>query len=177
MKKLMTLALTMTIAIAANAMDFRTARNEALFLTDKMAYELNLSTAQMDAVYEINLDYLMSVGTSADIRGTWWARRNADLRMVLSPRQYAAYAALAHFYTPLSWSRGQWVMSVRNVYTTSRFYRPRPSVFDSYRGGNNRRPDHYAAHRPAEPRHQASTWRQTNRPTPPPANNGRSHRR
>jgi hypothetical protein len=180
MKKMMTLALMMTIAIAANAMDYRTARNEALFLTDKMAYELNLSDAQMDAVYEINLDYLMSVGSRSDIRGTWWSRRNADLRLVLTPRQYTVYASLAHFYSPLIWERGRWTLNVHNVYTHNRFYRSRPSVFDTYRGGNNRRDNHYANHRPAEPRHHGSTWRQTHRQTPPPAPatpRGGSHRR
>ena len=61
MKKIFTLAMMMVMTITANAMSFKTAKNEALFLSDKMAYELNLTDAQYDAVYEINLDYLMSV--------------------------------------------------------------------------------------------------------------------
>ena len=42
MKKIMTLALMMTIAITATALPIDMAEREALFLTDKMAYELNL---------------------------------------------------------------------------------------------------------------------------------------
>ena len=72
----MILAMMMTIAIAANAampprsaMSYENARREALFLSDKMAYELGLTDAQYDAVYEINLDYLMSVTGRDDLYG------------------------------------------------------------------------------------------------------------
>ena len=67
MKKILTaLVALMTLSVSANAMSYEQARREALFLTDKMAYELNLSDAQYDAAYEINLDYLMGV-TSVDV--------------------------------------------------------------------------------------------------------------
>ena len=46
----------MTIALTAAAMPYSDARNKALFLSDKMAYELNLTKPQLEAVYEINLD-------------------------------------------------------------------------------------------------------------------------
>ena len=41
MKKALTMAAMMTIAISATAMPYETAREEALFLSDKMAYELD----------------------------------------------------------------------------------------------------------------------------------------
>ena len=41
-----------------------------------------------EAVYEINLDYLMSLNGHSDVFGIWWDRRNADLRFVLTPWQY-----------------------------------------------------------------------------------------
>jgi hypothetical protein len=56
-----------------------------------MAYELNLTAAQYEAVYEINLDYLMSLNGHADVFGIWWDRRNADLRYVLNSWQYDKY--------------------------------------------------------------------------------------
>ena len=65
--RLMTLVMMMTIAISAAAMPYNTARNEALFLADKMAYELGLTATQYEAVYEINLDYLLNVDTRADV--------------------------------------------------------------------------------------------------------------
>ena len=63
-----------------------------------MAYELNLTAAQYEAVYEINLDYLMSLNGHGDVFGIWWDRRNADLRFVLNSWQYDKYVALSHFY-------------------------------------------------------------------------------
>ena len=72
MKKMMTLVMMMTIAISAAAMPYNTARNEALYLSDKMAYELGLTASQYEAVYEINLDYLLNVDTRADVFGFWW---------------------------------------------------------------------------------------------------------
>ena len=57
MKKIiMTLVAMLTIAASGKAMSYEQARNEALFLTDKMAYELNLTDEQYEAAYEINLD-------------------------------------------------------------------------------------------------------------------------
>ena len=61
MKKLFFALMMMAVGINANAMSYEQARNEALFLTDKMAYELNLTDEQYEAAYEINLDYLMGV--------------------------------------------------------------------------------------------------------------------
>lgn len=40
---------------------YEEARRQALFLSDKMAYELRLNDAQYAAVYEINLDYLLNL--------------------------------------------------------------------------------------------------------------------
>ena len=88
MKKMMTLVMMMTIAISAAAMPYNTARNKALYLSDKMAYELGLTATQYEAVYEINLDYLLNVDTRADVFGFWWEIRNRDLRYVLSTWQY-----------------------------------------------------------------------------------------
>ena len=69
MKKMMILAMMMVMTISANAMNYNAAKNEALFLSDKMAYELNLTAAQYDAVYEINLDYLLNVNGHNDVFG------------------------------------------------------------------------------------------------------------
>ena len=81
-KHLMILAVMMVMTISArsamplgsskNAMSYNAAKHEALFLSDKMAYELNLTAAQYEAVYEINLDYLMSLNGHGDVFGIWW---------------------------------------------------------------------------------------------------------
>ena len=68
MKKMFfALMVMLTSTMAASAMSYEQARNEALFLTDKMAYELNLTDEQYEAAYEINLDYLMGVSGRDDV--------------------------------------------------------------------------------------------------------------
>ena len=116
-----------------------------------MAYELNLTAAQYEAVYEINLDYLMSLNGHGDVFGIWWDRRNADLRFVLTPWQYDKYVALNHFYRPVAWKAGGWTFAVYSHYGRDRFYHAHPKVFVSYRGGHNRvHGSHYAhMHKPA----------------------------
>ena len=150
-KRLMILAVMMVMTISANAMSYNAAKHEALFLSDKMAYELNLTAAQYEAVYEINLDYLMSLNGHGDVFGIWWDRRNADLRFVLTPWQYDKYVALAHFYRPVAWKAGGWAFAVYTHYNRGHFYNGHPKVFVSYRGGHNRvHGSHYAhMHKPA----------------------------
>jgi len=147
MKKLMILAMMMVMTISATAMSYNAAKNEALFLSDKMAYELNLTAAQYEAVYEINLDYLMSLNGHGDVFGIWWDRRNADLRHVLTAWQYDKYVALNHFYRPVAWKAGNWTFAVYSHYKKGHFYNDRPKVFVTYKGGNNHRDVRYYADR------------------------------
>ena len=152
MKKMMTLAMMMVMTITATAMSYNKAKKEALFLSDKMAYELNLNAAQYEAVYEINLDYLMSVNDMSDVFGAWWSRRNADLRYVLTDFQYAKYAGLHYFYRPITWNAGSWAFSIYRRYNKAKFFNARPAAFRSYKGGNNRvQGTHYAKVNPAKP--------------------------
>ncbi len=52
MKKfILALIALFTITVSASAMSYDQARQQALFLTDKMAYELNLTDEQYEAVY------------------------------------------------------------------------------------------------------------------------------
>ena len=148
MKKMLVMAMMMVMTISANAMSYTAAKNEALFLSDKMAYELNLTDAQYDAVYEINLDYLMSVNGAGDVFGTWWSRHNADLRYVLTAWQYDKYAALGYFYRPLNWERGSWVFSIYSHYTNrSHFYKARPTVFVNKNLSLSNKKTHFSHHR------------------------------
>ena len=166
MKKMFTLAMMMMVmTITANAMSYTAAKNKALFLSDKMAYELNLTAAQYDAVYEINLDYLMSVNGRNDVLGPWWDRRNADLRYVLTAYQYDKYVGLPYFYRPVAWKARGWTFAVYSHYNKGHFYKARPTVYVSYKGGNNHKTaTHYADRKPAQPTHgNGSTWRNTDR--------------
>ena len=138
MKKIISiLALMLTCAINMNAMSYEQARREALFLTDKMAYELNLTDEQYDAAYEINLDYLMGVTSVDDVYGTYWTRRNLDMSYILLDAQWRAFTAATYFYRPLYWSGGYWHFGIYARYPVrTYFYFGHPSVYLHYRGGH-----------------------------------------
>ena len=139
MKKiLMAIVALMTFTASANAMSYEQARREALFLTDKMAYELNLSDAQYDAAYEINLDYLMGVTSVDDVYGDYWTRRNLDLSYILLDWQWNAFRAASYFFRPLYWNAGCWHFGIYARYPRRSFYYfARPTVYVSYRGGHS----------------------------------------
>ena len=139
MKKiLMAIVALMTFTASANAMSYEQARREALFLTDKMAYELNLSDAQYDAAYEINLDYLMGVTSVDDVYGDYWTRRNLDLSYILLDWQWNAFRAASYFFRPLYWNAGCWHFGIYARYPRRSFYYfARPTVYISYRGGHS----------------------------------------
>lgn len=136
-RMMMIMAMMVAIATSANAMSYEQARMQALFLADKMAYELNLSDAQYEAVYEANLDYLMAVDSRRHLYGTYWTRRNSLLEIILAPWQYAAYAAADYFFRPLYWSSNAWQWRIYSRYDRSRYYRSRPTAYVTYRGGRH----------------------------------------
>lgn len=139
MKKLIfTLASLFFISVSASAMSYRQARQQALFLTDKMAYELNLTDDQYEAAYEINLDYLMRIDDYDDLYGVYWNRRNMDLSYILFDWQYRLYCDATYFYRPLYWNAGYWHFSVYARYPRrDYFYFGTPRFYTVYRGGHS----------------------------------------
>ena len=93
-KIMMIMVMMATIVTSASAMTKSEARNEAAFLTDRMARELSLSRMQYDAVYEINYDYMRSMSHNGTVSASSHARRNAELQRVLTASQYNKYVAL-----------------------------------------------------------------------------------
>ena len=138
MKKIMmTLVAMLMIAATGKAMSYEQARNEALFLTDKMAYELNLTDEQYEAAYEINLDYLMGVTSYDDVYSTYWERRNLDMSYILLDWQWQAFINATYFYRPLYWEGGYWHFGIYARYPhRDYFFFGRPVFYASYRGGH-----------------------------------------
>ncbi|MCD8282886.1 MAG: hypothetical protein LUC22_06520 [Prevotella sp.] len=124
--------------VSSHAMSYEQAREQALFLADKMAYELNLTEDQYEACYEINLDYLMGIGSQDDIYSDCWTRRNLDLSYVLLDWQYQLFLEATYFYRPIFWSDGFWHFAIYSRYPTRNyFYFGRPAFWSSYRGGHS----------------------------------------
>ena len=139
MKKLvLALVALFTMTIQASAMSYKQAREQALFLTDKMAYELNLTDEQYEAAYEINLDYLMGVNSYDDLYGAYWTQRNLDLSYILLDWQYRSYLNASYFYRPLYWDAGYWHFGIYARYPHRDYYFfGCPSFYVSYRGGHS----------------------------------------
>lgn len=135
---ILTLVALVTLTVQASAMSYEQAREQALFLTDKMAYELNLNDEQYEAAYEINLDYLMGVSDYRDLYGSYWNQRNLDLSYILLDWQYRAYLNAAYFYRPLYWDAGYYHFAVYARYPhRDYFFFGRPHFYVSYRGGHS----------------------------------------
>lgn len=101
---LFAIGITAMSSVSMAAMSNSRVRKETRFLTDKMAYELNLNTAQYNDVYEINFDFIYSIRYLMDdvIRGYEWALddyynyldvRNDDLRWVLERCAVSTFSA------------------------------------------------------------------------------------
>lgn len=141
---------TAVCSAGTEAMSNSKVRKETLFLTDKMAYELNLNTEQYNDVYEINYDFIAGVRYLMDdvLRGEEWALnryydyldvRNDDLRWVLSSRQYTRFIQADYFYRPIYTSGNRWHFRVYVTYTNhNHFYFPRPYHYRTYCGGHYR---------------------------------------
>ncbi|WP_302749892.1 hypothetical protein [uncultured Prevotella sp.] len=135
---ILSMALLLTVALSTMAMSYEQARDRALFLTDKMAYELNLNDEQYEAAYEVNLDYLMSISTYDDLYGTYWTRRNMDFSYILFDWQYNAFCSAAYFYRPLIWTDGVWRFTIYARYPNrTYFYFGRPAFYATYYGGHS----------------------------------------
>ncbi len=136
------LTLFFAVAFCMQAMSYNEARDRAWFLTDKMAYELNLTQEQYDRAYEINLDYLMSIQTPDDCSGRYWTFRNVDFECILQPWQYALYVSLDYFFRPIRWLSSAWYLPVFEHYRRGFFYFSRPAVYITYVGHDWHRRHH-----------------------------------
>lgn len=118
------------------AMKYDEARINAWFLTDKMAYELDLTEEQFNHTYEINLDYFLNVSSSKDCYGIYWKSRLEDLRYVLFKDQFRRFCSISYFYYPLKWVKTSWIYPVYQSYHPNIYYFNRPRIYVTYRGGH-----------------------------------------
>jgi len=139
MKKfIFSLAVMMAAWMGANAMSFERAQAEALYLTDKMAYELNLNEQQYNDAYEINLDYFLRVDSPSDVYGSYYSYRLNDFRCILYDWQYSLLTAADYFLRPILWRAGGWYFPIYSYYNRGYYFYGRPSVWRTYYGGHSR---------------------------------------
>ena len=150
-RRLYTLVLTVSLALGLSAMPYSVAREQALYLTDKMAYELRLNSWQYEQVYQTNLDYFLSIDSEPQAYGAYWTYRNDDLYYILQEAQYRLYSSIDYFLRPIKWLKGGWHFTVCNHYRPGHYYYKRPVAYVSYCGNSwaHRKPGHrpnYHAH-------------------------------
>lgn len=133
MKKIFALFAALMLSIAsASAISYDYAARQAYYLTDKMAYELNLTDAQYEEVYRINLEYFLKCEVEADINGYLWEYRNSCLSRILYTAQWRLFLGYDFLYRPLRWVNNRWHFPMYKHYGHTHFYRPTPPP--SYRG-------------------------------------------
>ncbi len=154
MKKMMiTLMSVVLLAISMPveaAMSLSEVRQNARFLSDRMAYELNLNTYQYNDVYEINYDFLSCIRYLMDdvVLGDGYAidryyefldLRNEDLSYVLSRNQYLRFADREYFYRPIYTGGNRWHLRIYGIYSNvGHFYFSLPVNFYTYNGLHSR---------------------------------------
>lgn len=154
MKRLLMILFAVGIVTATSVsmagMSTSKVRQNTRFLTDKMAYELNLSTEQYNDAYEINFDFIYNVRNLMDdvARGYDWAIdryyqyldvRNDDLRWILSNSQYRRFLGLDYFYRPIYTSGRSWNFRIYVTYSNhNHFYFDKPYHYRTYCGSHYR---------------------------------------
>lgn len=159
MKRILFILLVVTASTTVMAgMSTSKVRKETRFLTDKMAYELDLSNPQYNDVYEINYDFIYSLRNIMDyvVRGDEWALddyyealdiRNDDLRWVLSDGQYRRFLGADYFYRPIYVTGGRWNFRIYiNYPNRSLFYFGVPYHYRTYCGAHYRPHIHHVSY-------------------------------
>lgn len=149
---ILSLFISLASFISAFGMSFSEAQEHAYYLTDKMAYELDLTPAQYDEVYQVNLEYLLNVRSSNPF-GYYWDYRNVDLSYILFDWQYSLYRATDYFYRPIVRRHHAWYFPLWDRYHRTYYYYSRPSIYSTWHGGlwHNRThhtPSPFYGHRP-----------------------------
>ncbi len=131
------LLLTVLVTNTGLAMSVETSRNEAWFLTDKMAHELRLSSYQWDDVYEVNYDYFRALGSVYGSYTNLDRTRETKLMYILTAAQWNEYLRLSYFTTPAVAVNGNWSFTIYRHYAHDKFFDRNHNVVFSYRGNRS----------------------------------------
>ena len=140
------LMILMTSVVAsAQPMSVYAMRNNARFLTDRMAYTLGLPAAILDDLYYINYDYICGVNDYLDDVALGYRyddymevlyARDYALRRLLTEAQWARLITYDYFYRPISFLNHRWSFGIYvHDHRMDHFYFGTPRLFNDYRGG------------------------------------------
>lgn len=138
------------MVLPAKASGLGDIRVHARFLTDRMAFELNLNQYQYDDLYEVNFDFLCGIDpyindlaysrvAAMDAYYRYLDERNDDLRWILSSAEYLRFMALDYFFRPIYAVNHCCYLRVYQIYPNRTFfYFGRPRHYLTYRGAHSR---------------------------------------
>ncbi|WP_407404339.1 hypothetical protein [Sodaliphilus sp.] len=127
----------------AFAMSVEQSRNEAWFLTDKMAHELRLSSYQWDDVYEVNYDFFRALGSVYSSYTNLEYSREQKLMYILTVSQWNEYRRITYFYNPVVAVNGSWTFRIYNHYAYDKFFDRNHAVVHSYTGNHSNNSNYY----------------------------------
>ncbi|WP_300724651.1 hypothetical protein [uncultured Bacteroides sp.] len=141
------------MALPVSASGLGDIRVNARFLTDRMAFELNLSNNQYNDLFEVNYDFLCNVDPyldrlaysdpyALDYYYRYLDERNDELRWILSSIAYTRFMALDYFFRPIYALNNVIYLRIYQRYPNrTYFYYGRPHHYYTYHGGHCRK--HY----------------------------------
>lgn len=151
MKAIRTLLIGIMMLIGTSAfaqpMNYNAIRNNARFLTDRMAYTLGItSMAIIDDLYRINYDYITGVNYYLDDVALGYRyddymeicyERDLALRMLLGNVIWDRLITYEYFYRPIFFENARWRFGIYAYDYNRNFYHYSiPRYYDHYRGGH-----------------------------------------
>ena len=147
MKRLfLTLVLPLLTLMSVMAMSDARIRETARFLTDRMAYELQLTPAQYEDCFEVNYDFIYEANNlmddvvygysdAIDTYYDYLDYRNEDLRYILNATQYGIFMGLDYFFRPIYTTARRWAFRIYDVYHNHHYYYyGLPNCYHTYHG-------------------------------------------
>lgn len=134
-------------AMVAQPMNYNAIRNNARFLTDRMAYTLGITNPMLiDDIYRINFDYIeglnyylddIALGYRYDDYMDICAERDFALQMLLGDVMWHRLMAIDYYYRPIIFQNHRWHFGIYiHDHDRSFFHYSVPRYFADYRGGH-----------------------------------------
>lgn len=150
MKAVKTFIVSMMLLVSTSAvaqpMSYDAMRNNARFLTDRMAYTLGISSlAIIDDLYRINFDYIYGINDYLDDIALGYryddylaicAERDYALQMLLGNAIWSRLMGYDYFYRPVFFHNHRWHFGIYDYFDRGHWYYSAPRYYREYRGGH-----------------------------------------
>lgn len=148
--------------VQAFAMSVEQSRNEAWFLTDKMAHELRLNSYQWDDVYEANYDFFRSLGHVTTSYSYAERVREQKLRYILTVAQWNDFCRISYFNAPVAVVNGNWSFTIYRHYSHDKFFDRNHNVVFTYSGNRTGWENYYNNRHVTTRTNGNSNWNRNN---------------